>query len=185
MGEAKKKNEQLIATIREEMSRWSAPYTAEERELVTDILTLEKFRIPRASSKQLQWMRMEPRLCHQNAIWMEANDPDREARAISGWMVMPGLLVLHSVVKQRGQLVCFTPFPPPSPDWLDFIPDQNLARTLGDDGKYHFYRDGHRITYGLRSDPEFVRNVWEQTRQGLERGYSAQRIMKIVGEKNA
>jgi hypothetical protein len=30
MGEAKKKNEQLIATIREEMSRWSAPYTAEE-----------------------------------------------------------------------------------------------------------------------------------------------------------
>ncbi|MGO6943048.1 hypothetical protein [Rhizobium johnstonii] len=176
MGEAKQKNAQMIATIRNEMERWTQPYTAEEAEMVTEIKRIPVQHIQRGPLDQLKWMRMRPRYCHDNAVWMEENDPEHEARAVSGWLVTPGTFVLHSVVRQRGALICVTPAETGHEDWIDFIPDPALMRSKTPAGQYIFQRGSHPISYGLRYDPEFVEGLWDLTRKNLDAGKSAQVI---------
>jgi hypothetical protein len=99
-----------------------------------------------------------------------------EARAVSGWLVTPGTFVLHSVVRQRGALICVTPAETGHEDWIDFIPDPALMRSKTPAGQYIFQRGSHPISYGLRYDPEFVEGLWDLTRKNLDAGKSAQVI---------
>ena len=76
LGEAKQNAERLRAEITKEMERWKTPFSTDEAQISTEVSKLQAHRIQRAPADQLKWMRMKPRLCHDNASWMEENDPE-------------------------------------------------------------------------------------------------------------
>ena len=182
MGQARQKNERLIATLKEEMKKWTQPYTAREEAVADELRGLPVERVGRPSLEQLSWAGMQPRYCHLNAVWMEENDPDRETRAVLGWAVIPGGYVLHSVIRQRGKLICVTPPESGPRDWIDFIADPKLVRTKTEAGQYVFHRDGHEMGFGVRSDPQFLQQFWEFVSGNIAAGKPAHQIMKESGD---
>lgn len=80
MGQAMQKNERLIATLKEEMTKWTQPLPAREAAVAAELQRLPVERVGRPSLIQLTWAGMQPRYCHLNAVWMEENDLDRETR---------------------------------------------------------------------------------------------------------
>jgi hypothetical protein len=178
MGEGRRKNLEQLAIIRKEMERLTVPYTPEEEALAAEIKKLPVLDIGRGPPEQLQWMRMRPQYCHDNALWMEANDPEKECRAVHGWAVKPGIFILHSVIRQRGDLVCVTPTSMGvHEDSLYFVPDDRLVCKRMEGGQFLFTREEYPVSFGVRSDPAFIEAFWKVVATSLEAGKSAQAIM--------
>ena len=99
---------------------------------------------------------------------------------VSGWTRLPGIFVLHSVIRQRDALICCTPLPFRHEDWLDFIPDPNLTMSRDSARKYIFHRGGFRIDYGVRRDPDFITALWGSVGNSLAQGKHPQEIIRKI-----
>lgn len=133
--------------------RWSFPETQWERDLVLELGRLPLLRAPRAPEWLLRHSRMVPQRCHENVSFVVEHFPHCEH--VSGWMPVDGDYVLHSVLRQSGELVCVTPLLSPGrgmPDHVEFIPDPRIEwRREG--AVPVAYRDGVEVGPGVRTDP--------------------------------
>lgn len=97
-------------------------------------------------------MRMKPRQCHNNASFMERNDPEKKTKHIFGWSILGDFYVLHSVILRDGSYLCVTPTGPSSPDNFRFVPDPQIE--WREEGNLRlFYRGDGKIGRGVRAHP--------------------------------
>lgn len=180
MGAAKQRKERLKVILLQEADRWSAPPSSVETELVAELEKLDVVRVYRAPKAQLEWARMPPRYCHDNARWYEENDPECLSKAVIGWRLnQGGVYTLHSVVEREGELTCITPSAiDGEPDNFDFVRDSDIEVHRGDDDIYKFIRKGIELGYGVRKDPQKVIEAMTQIRQDLAAGVDPDKIMR-------
>jgi hypothetical protein len=153
LGEAKKKREIMRQAILEGLDEWSFPVSQWEKRSVAEIQSLPRVKVNRYPDEVLSYMRMPARRCHENAHFMQNNDPEGKIKHIVGWWVQGEDFVLHSVVLQGDQYVCVTPAPLESENTFEFVPDEKIE--WRDEGNVRTaYRDGVAIGKGLRADPE-------------------------------
>ncbi|NCM95856.1 MAG: hypothetical protein GW948_00615 [Rhodobacterales bacterium] len=169
MGEAKRKLETVRAEFLAELEKWSFPATDWEWATVEEIRRLPVIKVHRVTDEDLAWMRMPARQCHVNARFMERKDPEGRSKQITGWWLQDGNYVLHSIVNQRGKLICVTPAPLQPENPFDFIPDPKIEwREEGD--FLEAYRDRVKIGPGVRSNPTNVIAELDVIRQRLLSG---------------
>ena len=181
MGEARKRQATLKTRLLQEADRLAMAPTADESALVAELDALDIIRVYRQPRARLEKARMRPRMSHDNARWFERNDPDRKARAVTGWRLAPGgLYILHSVVETEGVLTCVTPSGlDGDADWFDFIPDPQIeVSQVGD--RYRFTRKGVDLGYGARQDPAKVITAMAGFRRELEAGANPQAILREI-----
>lgn len=155
-----------------DLDEWAFPATDWEAEMVRQIESLPAVTAHRVSAARLKWMRMKPRQCHANAVFMERNDPAGKMCRVIGWMPDSGVYVLHSVVRHGGGYACVTPVDPRLglSSRFAFIPDPAIeARRVGDHECY--YRGGVAIGPGLRADPTRTLADIEEVRRRLRAGW--------------
>ncbi len=181
MGDAKRRKDALKTRLLQETERLSIAASAEERQLVTELDALEIVRVYRQPKDRLQKARMQPRFSHDNARWFEQNDPDKSAKAVTGWRLSPGgLYILHSVVETGGVLTCVTPSGiAGDADWFDFAADPDIEVQLTGD-TYTFFRKGIQLGYGARKEPQKVIEAMAEVRRDLEAGGNPQEILHRV-----
>ena len=178
MGEARTRRDALKTRLLQEALRLSMAPSADESALVAELAELEVVRVYRQPRARLDKARMQPRLSHDNARWFERNDPDKSARAVTGWRLTPGgLYILHSVVETGDVLTCVTPSGiDGDPDGFDFIRDPAIEVLLTGD-RYRFVRKGVELGYGARKDPEKVISAMAGVRRDLDAGMNPQAIL--------
>jgi len=181
MGEARKRRDTLRTRLLAEVDRLSMPPSAEEQALVAELDALDIIRVYRQPKARLDKARMRPRMSHDNARWFEKNDPDKAARAITGWRLSPGgLYILHSAVETGGVLTCVTPSGiEGDTDWFDFLPDPDIEVSLVGD-RYRFVRKGVEMGYGARQDPGKVIAAMAKVRRDLEAGANPQATLRDI-----
>ena len=181
MGEAKKRRDALKVRLLQEADRLSMPPSADESALVAELDQLEVIRVHRQPKARLDKARMRPRMSHDNARWFEQNDPDKAARAVTGWRLTPGgLYILHSVVETGGVLTCVTPSGiAGDAGWFDFLPDPDIAIVPAGE-RYRFVRKGVELGYGARQDPQRVIAAMARVKQDLEAGGNPEAILREV-----
>jgi UDP-3-O-[3-hydroxymyristoyl] glucosamine N-acyltransferase len=178
----------LRDVLLDEVERWSFQITEWELATVKAIARLSSVSVQRVQAARLEWMRMKPRQCHANARFMQENDPEGRTKQIVGWWTQNGNHVLHSVVRHRGQYLCFTPVDkilvPEST--FRFRPDPKIEIRVEADRR-NFYRDGVQIGPGVRQNPAQSIAYGEMLRQRLLSGvdpYEAVRLpMEIVANR--
>lgn len=169
MGQAKRRMEETRASFLLELEKWSFPVTDWEIETVRQISKLPVVRVTRYPDDALAYMRMPARRCHQNARFMQDNDPKKRLKQVTGWWPQDGQYVLHSVVDQCRGYVCVTPAPLHTEQTFDFIPDDKIE--WRDEGDVRVaYRDGVAIGVGVRSDPVKTIAELNETRKRLTSG---------------
>ncbi|HEX7855024.1 MAG TPA: hypothetical protein VF503_15145 [Sphingobium sp.] len=167
MGEAKIRREEMRARMIVELERLMAPATPEEAALNDEIRALDFYEIHRVPDAQLDYMRMEPQRCHQNAGVYAKLDPSGESRHVSGWWKRGGIFYFHSVVLARTKLHCVTPHRDRMP--LTFAPDFEIVwREEG--GFMKSDRRGCEVPYLVRDFPEKVIAEATAARDGLLAG---------------
>ena len=181
MGEARKRREALKTRLLQEAERLSMAPSADESALIAELGALEVVRVYRQPRARLEKARMRPRLSHDNARWFETNDPDRSAKAVTGWRLTPGgLYILHSVVETGDVLTCVTPSGlEGDTDWFDFIRDPDIDVSLTGD-RYRFVRKGVELGYGVRQDPEKVILAMAAVRRDLDAGIGPEAILRGI-----
>ncbi len=181
MGEARKRQATLKTRLLQETDRLSMAPSADESALVAELDALDLIRVYRQPRARLEKARMRPRMSHDNARWFEQNDPDKKARAVTGWRLSPGgLYLLHSVVETGGVLTCVTPSGiEGDADWFDFIPDPEIEVSRTGD-RYRFVRKGVELGYGARQDPQKVIDAMAGFRRELEAGANPQAILREI-----
>ncbi len=181
MGEAKKRKDTLKTRLLQEAERLSMAPSADESALVAELGALEVVRVYRQPRARLEKARMRPRMSHDNARWFEQNDPDKAARAVTGWRLSPGgLYILHSVVETGGVLTCVTPSGlEGDADWFDFVRDGDIEIVPAGD-RYRFVRKGVELGYGARKDPQNVIAAMAGVRRDLDAGKDPQAILRDI-----
>lgn len=181
MGEARKRRDHLKTRLIEEADRLAMAPSAEESALVAELDGLDLIRVYRQPRARLEKARMRPRMSHDNARWFEKNDPEKKAKAITGWRLTPGgLYILHSVVETGGVLTCVTPSGiEGDADWFDFIPDPDIEVSLAGE-RYRFVRKGVELGYGARQDPQKVIEAMAGFKRELEAGATPQAILREI-----
>jgi hypothetical protein len=173
----------LRNVLLDEVERWSFPITNWELATVKAIARLPSITVQRVDAVRLEWMRMKPRQCHGNARFMQENDPEGRTRQIVGWWTQNGNHVLHSIVRHRGQYLCFTPVDEALvPErTFRFRPDPKIEiRVEGD--RRTFYRDGVQIGPGVRQDPAKTLAYGEMVRQRLLSGMDPYEAVRLPQE---
>ncbi len=181
MGEARKKRDTLRTRLLQEAERLSMTPSADESALVAELDALAVVRVHRQPRARLDKARMRPRMSHDNARWFENNDPDKAARAVTGWRLSPGgLYILHSVVETGGVLTCVTPSGiEGDADWFDFIPDRDIEVVPAGE-RYRFVRKGVELGYGARKDPEKVIAAMAAVKRDLDAGRPPEAILREI-----
>ena len=181
MGEARKRRDTLKTRLLEEIDRLSMKPSADESALVAELDAHDLIRVYRQPRARLEKARMRPRMSHDNARWFEQNDPDRKAKAVTGWRLSPGgLYILHSVVETGGVLTCVTPTGlDGDSDWFDFILDPDIEVSLAGN-RYRFVRNGIELGYGARQNPENVIAAMAGFKRELEAGANPQAILREI-----
>lgn len=152
MGEGKRKREAMRKALLADLEEWSFEPTDWEARTVSEIQSLPIVTVGRGPDDQLAYMRMVARQCHQNAAFMEKNDPEGLTKQVTGWWIQQDNYVLHSIILQAGQYICVTPAPLESADSFDFVPDPKIE--WREEGSYRIaYRDGVEIGKGVRRNP--------------------------------
>ena len=181
MGEARKRQDALKTRLLQEAERLSMTPSADESALVAELDALDVVRVYRQPRARLERARMQPRLSHDNARWFEQNDPDRAARAVTGWRLSPGgLYILHSVVETGDVLTCVTPSGiEGDAEWFDFVRDSDIEVLPAGD-RYRFVRKGVELGYGARKDPQKVIAAMAGVKRDLAAGKRPEAILRDI-----
>lgn len=153
MGEAKNRLAEMRTRMMVELERWMAPSWPEEAQLNSEILALAFQSVPRFPDSALDYMRMEPQQCHQNASAYVRLDPTGTSRHIAGWWKRDGICYFHSVVSGPQGLCCVTPHSDRSP--LQFAPDPEIS-WVNVGGVITARRRGQRVPQLVRARPRAV-----------------------------
>lgn len=153
--------------LRFEIGGLTAPPTMEEARLLEVIEGLRFVDVPQASAASMEFMQTRPQHCHANARWFEEADPFGKARSVTGWWRRGNVFYLHSVVYDRGQLVCITPGPDVPPLW--FAPDTDIQSKLNGHLRTAT-RWGRPVPSTVRRDPAAVIARCDTALKRLEAG---------------
>ncbi len=170
MGEAKRNaaaraEQRRIETekIRDDLLKQTDNWSFEPREwevpMVAAIRELRSVQVYRPSAEAMAYARMPPRRCFENAEWYSAQNPSI-SKPVIGWIAdVYGNYTLHAVnlILRDGLHQDWTPVLGDARPSYPFIPDPHLVQrkeVLEDRVRYHHERDGHAISYGIRSDPQ-------------------------------
>lgn len=169
MGEAKRKSENARLGLIEELDKWLFPATDWERLAVKEILATPSAHVTRLPADQLARMNMKAQQCHVNASEYARLDPEKKTEHLIGWWVQPERLVLHSVVRREGTLICLTPTSFGHGSSLKFIHDGKIE-VREDGNRRPLLRDGVNIGPGLRIEPEALIAKYSSWKARLEAG---------------
>lgn len=116
-----------------------------------------------------------------------AVDDDLLARARElGALPYGDSLILHYVVKRRGEWMCLTPQLVSAPYRFSFIPDPHLEWRAGNDGlSWDPYRNGELVPSALRRDPARNIRMWNEFKSLVDNGMSAFDAREVVQQANA
>lgn len=156
MGEAKKRRLREREDALRVLDQWAVAPSTGEKAALAAIQSLPVVRVERVPPAQIAYMRTRERLCHDNCVWYEKNDPSGNSKAVTGWLVdqTTGNYVLHAVIRSSsGEYRCITPTPHVSLQQFDFIPDPAIVTTRDEDGYYRHVREGYVLGVGIRPDP--------------------------------
>lgn len=151
-----------------------------EATTLAKVLALPRVIVTRPPEEQLLASGMLPYDCHANCSEHVANDPDQISHHVWGWMIHGSDLILHSVVRMRGDWLCLTPQLVRAPAQFQFIPDPFIEWLDGNDGMRHAFRVGARVPQALRKYPEYHIQMRDEFRDLMASGMSAFDARKIV-----
>lgn len=179
MGEAKQKAAEQRDGVRIMMEKWAGPDLPGEADIAREIETLPSEWVNRAHRTDLARSGMKAGECHGNCIWYEKNDPLKQHKRVTGWVIdeINGVLMLHSVVKRGDEMICITPTLDGT-DGCEFRPDPDIAMSE-ENGRMVFDRKGVRIGVGIRRDPAKTRQKAAKVIAALDAGASIQDVMKL------
>lgn len=183
MGEAKRRREQLRATMLEQSEFWAGPDSEWETALVEELLDMKVERVPRMAAEDIAWMRMPANACHANTRFYEANDPTGQGKSVTGWWLQGLDFVLHSVLGNNGQYCCITPSAGGETE-IFFVPDPNISWIETGD-VYSPVRNGQIIGLGVRRFPAFTRAMNDAVSTRLLAGMDPYRAMEFSQEEMA
>jgi hypothetical protein len=167
MGEAKHKREDLRARMLVELDRWIAPASEAEDLLNDEIRGMTFYSISRQPDHILEYMRMKPQQCHQNAATYERLDHSGESKHVSGWWKRGGIFFFHSVVLSQTKLHCITPHHDKAK--LEFAPDPHIV-WHEENGVMTSERKGQEVPFLVRDFPEAIIRAATETRDALLSG---------------
>lgn len=178
MGEKKKKDEALRATMLRTLDLWAFPPSDWETQTLSEIRSLPILKVERASAEQLAWARMKERLCHDNCAWYANADPEKLTTVVHGWIFdSTDNYVLHSVIQRDGRMMCITPVRGDTSVFIDFIPDPEIIASR-EDTKHRHHRRGMELGVGLRSNPDLTIANIKVMRGRLESGMDPLKAMQ-------
>ncbi|WP_234052600.1 MULTISPECIES: hypothetical protein [unclassified Xanthobacter] len=177
MGEAKRKLEQVRHTFLADLGEWMFPPSDWETRTVAEIQALPVVIVTRRPDRDLEYMRMPAKQCHENAHFLQVHDPEGLMRHVTGWWVQDGNYVLHSVVEKDGHFFCVTPAPAYVEKTFDFIPDDKIEWRV--DGEHMApFRDGVEVGRGVRTDAAATIAELEVLRQRLLSGMNPYKAVR-------
>jgi hypothetical protein len=152
VGEAKRRTQEMKKMYLANLSNWLFEPTEWEKKTVSEIEQLPIVQVRRYPDDALKWMKMPPQQCHENAAFMQKNDPGKSVSHITGWWIQSDCYVLHSVILREDQYSCVTPAPYETTNIFDFVPDSKIV--WREDGLVRSaFRDNVMIGKGVRKNP--------------------------------
>lgn len=174
--------EHLREFVKRNLERWVHPATKHELGLVNALGAMPtKLAVP-VPDEILEYMRMKPQECHQNAHFYATRDPD--AHHVFGWRPMGDVFVLHSVIQKHGQLLCVTPAADGDHFAFPFIPDAKIEVVFGEEDRASFHRSGYAlIGGGVRKDPKAIISVFSEHLAELNSGADPKKVVQAIENK--
>lgn len=179
MGEAKRTQAALRATIIAELEGWCFAPSEQEALIVTDLSTIQPVIVKRLPEDYLRQQGMKPKDCHNNCQSYAAQDLDHEITQRLGWIDGGDFYVLHSVIHYKNQYLCVTPMVSRVfSSHFDFLPDGAIDFTQDKStGDWQFTRNGYRISRGVRKYPDVMTRQCRHRIDELRAGGNVQRII--------
>ena len=184
MGEAKRRENALREMMIKEFQGWQFKMQPDEIVAYNEIEKLKTVIVKRYPEDKLEYMRMKPKLCHDNCEFLVENDPNKETIQVVGWLNAGHALVLHSVIRRGEEYFCVTPPPIDGiPEIFSFRPDPEIRMKKNKSGtKFDFYRNEYCLPKGIRREPERVIGIFFNLEKKLVNGANPYEILNNMDD---